>query len=176
MLKGDHVGLRAIEEGDLGSLLEWRNRPDFRRHFREYRELGTAQQRRWYETVVLGDDRVRMFSIARLADGALIGAAGLCYIDAQNRNADLSLYIGIDGLYIDDTYAPDAARLLLGYGFGELNLHRIWAEIYAFDVAKQKLFDRLGLSLDGRHRETHFSEGAWHDSLFYGILRDEFKG
>ena len=46
MLSGKHVGLRAIELADLPQLLEWRNKPEFRQYFREYRELNTEQQRR----------------------------------------------------------------------------------------------------------------------------------
>lgn len=28
----------------------------------------------------------------------------------------------------------------------------------------------LGFSLEGCHKETHWTEGEWCDSLFYGIL------
>jgi hypothetical protein len=173
MLDGVRTSLRAIEREDLVTLLEWRNRPQFRRHFREYRELSGAQQELWYKNTVLGDDRVRMFSIVDRSNGRLIGACGLCYIDWINRNADFSLYVGVDDLYIDDVYAPDAGRALLNHGFAELNLHRIWSEIYDFDHRKERLFATLGFSIDGRHRQTHWTEGRWCDSLFYSILRPE---
>lgn len=175
MIEGSRIGLRAIERDDLQPLLAWRNRPEFRRYFRESRELSSRQQLEWYEATVLGDPRTRMFAIVERKAGALLGACGLCQIDWVNRTGDLSLYIGQDGLYIDELYAPDAARTVLRYGFEELGLHRIWCEIYGFDQAKAQLLPRLGFTLDGRHRETHWSEGAWHDSLFYGILEREFR-
>jgi len=170
MLNGALVGLRAVESTDLPKLLAWRNRPEFRRFFRENRELSTTQQESWFNTVVMHDSSVRMFSIVELTTGRLLGACGLCSINWTDRNADLSIYIGADDLYIDNTFAPDAARTLIKYGFEELGLHRIWAEIYSIDEPKQKLFATLGLALDGRHRETHWAEGRWVDSLFYGIL------
>jgi RimJ/RimL family protein N-acetyltransferase len=175
MIEGSRVGLRAIERDDLSLLLAWRNRPAFRRYFREFRELSSRQQLEWYETTVLGDPRTRMFAIVERKSGALLGACGLCQIDWVNRAADFSLYIGHDTLYLDEVYAPDAGRALLRYGFEELGLHRIWCEIYGFDQAKANMLPRLGFTLDGRHRETHWSEGAWHDSLFYGILDREFR-
>ncbi|MBF0369954.1 MAG: GNAT family N-acetyltransferase [Magnetococcales bacterium] len=175
MLTGKHTGLRAIERDDLKPLLNWRNKPKFRRYFREYRELSMAQQERWFEKVVLGDPNTRMFAIVSLADNQLLGAAGLCYIDGINRNADLSIYIGHDDLYIDDHYALDAARVLLKYGFEELSLHRIWAEIYSIDNDKKCFFDHLGFTLEGTHRQTHWTEGGWTDSLFYGLLAPEFN-
>jgi RimJ/RimL family protein N-acetyltransferase len=174
MIEGRRTGLRAIERDDLPVLLEWRNRPGFRRYFREFRELGLAQQQAWYETTVLNDPRTQMFSIVELGTGRLFGACGLCDIDWINRTGDFSLYIGHDGVYIDEVYAPDAGRTLLRHGFEALGLHRVWCEIYGFDNAKQRLLPRLGFTLDGRHRETHWSEGAWHDSLFYGVLDREF--
>jgi len=173
MLEGQVVGLRAIERADLEPLREWRNRPEFRRYFREYREISPDMQQRWYETVVLGE-KVRMFAIEERASGRLLGACGLCYLDWVNRSADFSIYIGADGLYIDDLFAPDAADLLLAYGFDELGLHRIWAEIYDFDRKKIDFFDRLGFSRDGRHRQTHWAEGDWHDSLFFGLLAPDY--
>ena len=42
MLKGKIVGLVAVEKEDLPCLKEWRNNSEFRKYFREYRELDGA--------------------------------------------------------------------------------------------------------------------------------------
>ncbi len=173
MLKGKTVGLRAIEEGDLAQLLAWRNQPEFRRYFREYRELSSTNQKEWFEKAVRGNDSLRMFAIEELKGGRLLGCCGITYINWVDKNADFSIYIGADNLYIDDLFALDAARIMAKYGFNELNMHRLWAEIYDFDEPKKKMFATLGFKLDGRHRETHFTEGKWCDSLFYSLLRHE---
>lgn len=175
MLTGEITGLRAIEESDLQQLLAWRNDPRMRRFFREYRELNMTQQKSWFDAKVNGDPATRMFAIIDLESKELMGAAGLCYIDPINRNADFSIYLGIDDLYIDEDYAPDAGRVLLRYGFEELNLHKVWAEIYSIDKPKQQLFYELGFTREGVHRETHWTEGKWVDSLFYGLLAKDFR-
>jgi RimJ/RimL family protein N-acetyltransferase len=174
MLVGRTVGLRAVERNDLPQLLEWRNNPRFRQFFREFRELNMEKQIQWYEQVVLADLNTFMFSIVELQNSRLIGACGLCYIRWNDRNADFSIYIGADNLYIDDKYAPDAANILILYAFNELCLHRLWAEIYDFDEAKIGLFQNLGFKIDGHHRETHWAEGRWCDSLFYSLLKKDF--
>ncbi|PHR60910.1 MAG: GNAT family N-acetyltransferase [Robiginitomaculum sp.] len=176
-LRGEHVILRDINPDDLESLRKWRNRSDYRQYFREFRDISPAMQRDWYGQIVCNDPRVRMFAITDKTSGRLLGACGLCYIDLQNHSADFSIYIGADDLYIDQKLAPDAGKLLLAYGFETLGLHRIWAEIYAIDQAKQVLLPGLGFVLDGRHREAHQLEDRnWTDCLFYGILRHEFAG
>lgn len=173
MLSGNIVGLRAIEEQDLEQLLKWRNQPEYRRFFREYRELCMTEQKKWYESRVIGDEHTRMFSIVELKSGKLIGACGLCYIDWINRCADFSIYIGKDHLYIDRNYAIDAARLLIRYGFEELNLHRLWSEIYEIDEEKKEMFAALGFIHEATHRATHWTEGKWVDSWYYRMLKEE---
>ena len=114
-----------------------------------------------------------MFSIVDLQEGELLGACGLCYIDWVNRCADFSIYIGKNGLYIDDVYALDAAKSMIQYGFEELNLHRLWSEIYAMDEKKKHLFASLGFVHETTHKETHWTEGKWVDSWYYRLLRNE---
>ncbi len=174
MLKGKYVGLRAIEESDLSQLLLWRNQPNYRRYFREYRELSQTNQKNWFDSKVLNDKSTEMFSIVDVNTGELLGACGLCYIDWINRNADFSIYIGKDDLYIDEKYAIEAAQIMMKYGFEELNLHKLWSEIYSFDEAKKVMFDRLGFKLEGVHKEKHWTEGKWCDSLFYGYLQMKY--
>lgn len=170
MLKGIYTGLRAIEQSDLPQLLEWRNLPEFRAYFREYRELSMENQLNWYDKYVLNDPNTRMFAITELKTNELIGACGLCYIDWINRSADFSIYIGKDGLYIDDKYAVDAAKIMEKYGFEELNLHRLWAEIYSIDHQKKDFFKRLNFVEEGQLKHTHWTQGKWVDSVYFRKL------
>ena len=174
MLYGKLIGLRAIERNDLDELLVWRNQPTFRRFFREYRELNMDNQVQWFERNVLSDEHTRMFSIVTLDTGELIGACGLCYIDWQNRCADFSIYIGKDNIYIDDYYAIDASEIMMSYGFNELNLHRLWTEIYDIDEKKQKMYKKLGFTLEATHLSTHWTEGRWVNSIYYRLLDSEY--
>lgn len=175
MLSGNIVGLRAIEEYDLPILLEWRNKPEFRQFFREYRELNMEDQKKWFENRVLDDECTCMFSIVELSSAQLIGACGLCQINWQNRCADFSIYIGKDDLYVDERYAIDSGKVLIKYGFSELNLHRLWSEIYDMDEKKKILFKELGFEHEATHKETHWTNGRWVDSWYYRLLRKNYK-
>jgi RimJ/RimL family protein N-acetyltransferase len=176
MIKGSKVQLLAVEREHLKQLLEWRNNTDFRRYFREYRELSMSHQERWYEEKVLKDPTTEMFSICRISDGRLIGCCGLVYINWIAKHADLSLYIGWNDAYIDDQgYAEESCRLLLCYAFEELGLNKVWLEIYVFDEKKKKLYDKLGFKVDGILRENCFHAGEFRDSYVLSILAREWK-
>lgn len=172
MLKGKCTGLRAIEEIDLIQLLAWRNQPEFRKYFREYRELGMENQKSWFEKKVVQDEHTKMFSIIDLTSEELLGCCGLCYIDWVNRCADFSIYIGKNSVYIDELYAVDAAKTMIKYAFEELNLHRLWAEIYDIDQKKKHFYDFLGFVCEATHKETHWTEGKWVDSKYYRLLNE----
>ena len=174
MIFGEFAGLRAVEEEDLSQLLTWRNNSELRKYFREYRILNMEQQREWFIQKVLNDANTIMFSIVDINDeNSLIGCCGLCYIDWINRNADFSIYIGKDLSYIDQKCGPDAADLLIDYGFGELNLHRIYAEIFEFDEPKRVLLKNLGFKYEGKSHDKLWFEGKWVDSENYAILSED---
>ena len=176
MLKRKLIGLVAIEREDLKQLRDWRNNADFRKHFREYRELNMANQEDWFEKKVMKDPTTMMFSVRRLSDNELIGVCGFVYINWVHRHADLSLYIGWNDEYIDETgYAEDACIELLRYGFHELALNKVWTEIYEFDIKKKNLYDKIGFIQDGLLRQNYFYEGKWWDSRIISLLCNEFK-
>ena len=178
MIVGRRVALRSIEEDDLKALRDWRNREDMRRFFREYRELNMANQKAWFDGTVNGGSRDLMVAIVDRGSGELIGAAGLCSIDWVVRNAEISLYIGKDGLYVDqgpDGFAWDALSLLVGYGFRQVNLHKVWAEVFEIDLAKQRLLEEFGFRRDGVLRDKGFTDGAYLSSIVYSFLENEWQ-
>jgi RimJ/RimL family protein N-acetyltransferase len=175
MLRGKLVGLVAIEREDLEQLMEWRNKIEFRKFFREYRELNMAQQEKWFEEIALKDSSSLMFSIKRNSDNQLLGCCGLVYIDWVHRHADFSLYIGWNDTYIDNEgFAKDACEILLKYAFHELGLNKVWTEIYTFDAKKQALFKELEFHQDGLLRKNYFYEGKWWDSRILSLLKEDY--
>lgn len=177
MLKGNQLYLCALEREDLPYLMKWRNNREFRKHFREYRELNSDMQNSWYEKKVLGDPGTIMFAIRKIEDDELLGCCGLCYINWVHRNSDLSMYIGKDYAYIDNLgYAEESCRLLFDYGFMELGLEKIWSELYEFDQKKIMLYQKLGMRIDGTLRKQYYYGGKWWDSKLLSILKDEWEG
>jgi hypothetical protein len=175
MIRGKKVYLDTVEPGDLETLRKWRNLPEYRKYFREYQEINSDMQKKWYEAKVVGDNSTLMFSIRDTENDELLGCCGLCYINWVHRNADLSLYIGKDEVYIDDQgIAEEACRLLWSYGFLELGLQKIWTELYEFDSRKIKLYQQLGMQIDGTLRNQYFYDGKWWDSKILSILSEEW--
>ncbi len=175
MIAGKKIGLRSVEKEDLPLLRDWRNIPDFRKHFREVRELSLNDQEEWLEGLQKSKQINFMFTIVDLQSQKPIGAAGLLYINWIIRSADFSFYIGDKQKYIgDDGIAKEAAQLLINYGFNNLNLNKIWMELYEFDRQKIDFFTReFNFKKDGLLRDNCFEKGKYWDSLIISLLRHD---
>jgi len=175
MIKGNLVGLRAVEREDLSLLRDWRNIPEFRKNFREVRELNMAYQELWFQKSCVNNPNDFMFIVQRLKDNKPIGAAGLLYINWIIRSADFSFYIGENNTYIDtEGYAEEAATLLIDYGFQNLNLHKVWMELYEFDHKKLTFFkEKFGFQVDGMLRDNCFEDGKYWKSYIISLLSSD---
>lgn len=71
--------------------------------------------------------------------------------------------------------ATAAARLLLEVGFGEHGLHRICATCDPRNVASGRVLAKIGMTHEGRLRETMLIRDGWRDSDLYAILEHEWR-
>ena len=172
MIKGEKVGLRAVEKQDLPFLRDWRNIVEFRKNFREVRELSLTDQDAWFDHLQNTKHINYMFTIVDLETKKPIGAAGLLYINWVIRSADFSFYIGDNEKYAgNDGIALEAAKLLIEYGFKNLNLHKIWMELYEFDKEKIEFFsNKFNFEQDALLRDNCFENGKYWNSLIISLI------
>jgi RimJ/RimL family protein N-acetyltransferase len=70
----------------------------------------------------------------------------------------------------------EAAQALLGHCFGELNTHRVEAEIEPENTASIRLAERLGFQREGLLRERMFVAGEPRSVLMYALLQPDWRG
>lgn len=178
------IKLRAVERGDLTLLKDMRNTPELKKYFREYRLLNDKNQEQWFDS--LTNDRTQcMFCIDGVItktlyvsdvntgvlyeDIELVGACSLNNINWVNRSAEFGIYIKPDKQ--GNGFAKEALTELVKYGFNELNLHRIWGEVYSNNPALD-FYKKFGFKVEGKLRDTYYYYG-WHNSIIISILEGE---
>ena len=72
-------------------------------------------------------------------------------------------------------FGSDAMRLMLRYGFTELNLHRVSLNVYAYNLRGIRSYEKCGFKHEGRIREFVLRDGQRSDMLHMGILRSEWE-
>lgn len=167
---GNSVELNPIEEENLKTILKWRNNPDLNKYFREYRVLTYEHQHKWWQKKVVNDPSWQYFCIHVLDD--VIGVCGLINIHPVNRSAEIAFFIG-DANYQELGFGFNAVYGLMLHGFNNLNLNRIWAEVYSNNPLLEK-YVAIGFTQEGVLRETYYYDGRYWDSHMLSVLKKDF--
>ena len=172
MIIGEKTRLRAVERSDIPTFVRWFNDPEVRRYLNMYLPLSEAQEEQWFERH-LQDDSGHVFAI-ETAEGVHIGNIGLHDIDWKNRKSLCGIVIG-EKDYWGQGYGTDALRTLLRFGFGELNLHRVFLHVFDFNERAIRCYEKVGFRHEGRLRQTLFTGGRYADELVMAVLRQEWE-
>jgi ribosomal-protein-alanine N-acetyltransferase len=72
-------------------------------------------------------------------------------------------------------YGTEAVRALVGYGFNQLKLNRIFASHYANNPASGKILQKLGMQYEGRLSKHYCKWGEYVDAELYGVLASNYR-
>jgi RimJ/RimL family protein N-acetyltransferase len=178
MLKGKSVLLRPVKRSDISYFLKWFNDPEVVQYLEMYLPMTEMAEEKYIEE--LGTTRAKtdaVFLIEVIEGGSTkpIGVCGLHEIKSKDHHAGFGIAIGEED-YWGKGYGTEAARLLINYGFQQLNLHRIWSYAVVFNERSIRLQRKIGFREEGRSRQAVFKNGQYHDHVQFGILREEWKG
>ncbi len=174
MIEGKHVFLRALEKEDLTKLRDWRNSSHVRKSTREYRLLNMVNQKNWFESIhQKNPPQEIMFGILN-KQKKLIGVTGLTYIDWKNRHSEISIYLSTKG-WQTKPEAKEVIHLVMQYGFEELNLHRLYVEIFELMKENIKLFSKEKFVKEGCLRQKIWRNKKWWDTIIYSKLANEYE-
>ena len=174
ILGGERVRLRGVRDDDLPSLAKWEMDPGRMAtlsHWVAPLSEAAAKERiaRWSAN---DKDNVG-FAIETLDDPpVLVGNIGLFDVRTKDRCATLAIALGRE--YIGRGYGTDAVRVIVGYGFREMGLHRIQLSVAPFNPAGIRAYEKAGFVEEGRQRESVLHDGRWYDEVLMSILDREW--
>lgn len=120
------------------------------------------------------DDAGHSFFIFRNDDDVLLGGISLSNVRrGVAQCGTLGYWIGEP--YARNGYMTEALRLITGFCFGQLALHRVEAACLPHNEASQQLLLRAGFSKDGYARKYLKIRGEWHDHLLFSLLAEDFR-
>lgn len=109
------------------------------------------------------------FGVELAETGALIGTVNLHHIFPRNRRCELGYAFGSS--HWGKGYATEALEAALDYGFHELHLNRVEADIDPRNAASAAVLERMGFRKEGYMPERWFVHGEMADTINYGLLR-----
>lgn len=170
-LAGERVALCPLQRDHLPKVFEWYNNVAIERFLLTSRiPVSMDHLQNWYSDLAR-DGSVAYFAIHLLDTKEHVGNIWLRGIDWGKRSAQVGVLC--DPRYWGRGYATESVRVLLGYAFGLLSLHRVEAQTLAYNRAMIRVLEKCGFQREGTLREAIFVGGQWHDLLIYGILAPE---
>jgi RimJ/RimL family protein N-acetyltransferase len=175
VLTGPRLVLREFTPDDWEAVYAFTSRPEVSR----YQAWGpnTPEDARAYvaraRAAALEEPRSAFILAVTLPEtGRVVGAGDLHVRSPRFRGGEIA-YV-IDPAYWDRGFATEVARLLLGFGFGTLHLHRIGGTCDPRNVASARVQEKVGMRYEGRMRETLLIRDGWRDSALCSILEQEW--
>jgi RimJ/RimL family protein N-acetyltransferase len=174
MLEGRITRLRAYTRDDLPLRTACLNDTELRRlaYPGILFPLRPEDEEKWYESLDPRSDRQYSFAIESKEDSGYLGCCTVCEIDAKNRSASVGIFIRKEQWR--KGYGSDALRVLVGFCFEEINLNRVMLEVYSFNTAAIRCYEKLGFKTEGVLRQSIFRDGQYHDTVAMGMLRSEW--
>lgn len=112
------------------------------------------------------------FSVRTLAEDRYIGFLAL-WVDLIHSEAWVGLGIGERELW-SKGYGTDMMKLCQQYVFAELGMERLSLGLFEYNPRGLRSYEKCGFRLEGRTRKDARREGKRYDSLWMGILRQEW--
>lgn len=168
MLENRTAALREISWEDTEKIIRWRNNENVLRYFIQQDKLTNEQHENWMKNQVLAG-RVVQFIIIDKTDGNPVGSVFLKDIDRFARKAEFGIFIGEDSAR-GKGIGTAACRLITGYGFGALGLHRIYLQVLPHNQSGIRCYEKCGYELEGRLRDHVFVNGGYADVIMMGQL------
>lgn len=174
-LSTERLILREFRLEDWTAVLAYQSAPRYLRYYEWTERTPAAVQA--FVGRFLTQQRVRprtkfQLAVTLKSSGALIGNCGIRMASAGAEEAEIGYEIA--PIHWGHGYASEAARAIVEFGFAQLELHRIWANCVADNVASARVLEKLGMQLEGRLRENEYYKDRWWDTLIYAILEHEF--
>jgi RimJ/RimL family protein N-acetyltransferase len=169
---GDRIYLRPLEPGqDYHLYATWRNDEEIRRWFAVY-PSSDARGKERLDNLYKSFTHI-LFGVALKSDNRLIGTVGLKDINHLNQSAEFYVTIGDRSVW-GKGYGTEATKLMVRYGFMELNLNRIQTQDMEENIGGWRADEKAGFKYEGTLREAIPRFGKYHDVRVYSLLRREF--
>jgi RimJ/RimL family protein N-acetyltransferase len=167
--------LRPLQSGDALRLFEIHSNAEFMRYWSSppWRSIEQATTLIEKDQVEMAQGRNLRFGIFLREKKLLIGTCTLFNINQQCRRAELGY--GIAQEHWRHGFMTEAVSELLKFGFSELNLNRVEADIDPRNVASGRSLEKLGFLREGFLRERWIVGDEVSDSALYGLLARDWN-
>lgn len=160
------LALTALLNEDSQKLFTWINDRDLVIKNNPYQPTPESDHNSWFEA--LGKNGDKYFAIRVV--NHLIGVCSLRNINTLARSAELQIRIG-EKTYQGRGFGTLAVKELVQYGFKDLNLNRIYLDVYHDNLSAIKVYEKNAFQREGEFLEADYVDGQYKNVIRMALLR-----
>jgi RimJ/RimL family protein N-acetyltransferase len=165
--------LRKPEMKDIDALYVQKNDPEIDALLGGFNAGYTRQDlATWIEFHRTARDEA--FFVIVADDDTVVGHVALYKIDRRIGHAEFAIMLGKKSTW-GKGLGKACTSWMIEYGFGKLDLQRIYLEVLANNERAVGLYRQLGFVEEGRLRDHQLKNGQYHDVIVMGLLRSEYR-
>jgi RimJ/RimL family protein N-acetyltransferase len=171
VLTTPRLRLRWLTLDDAEGLLAIFSDPEVTRYWSTEPWTSTDQARESIEQTLASyvDGSGLRFAIELLDQPGIVGTVSLHKFVDSSRRCEIGYALARQ--HWARGYVGEALRAALDYGFRELDLNRVEADIDPNNIASGRVLERLGFRKEGYMPERWIVHGEPADTVYYGLLR-----
>ncbi len=155
---------------------KWLSDPEVTKYFSMTKEdIEESIKRLSLKRIIQSKDSIFFVIEAIKPEGNItIGTCKLNVIKLRSGTAEFTIMIGNKD-YWSKGYGAETAQLLIGYGFNQLNLHRIGAGVLEFNERSRKMLEKIGFRVEGFTEEDTFFKGQRWNTINLRLFKREWN-
>ena len=174
-LETERLLLRRVAATDVNEILELRSNPETMKFIP--RPLVTNKEEA-LEHFRLIDDKIEKneginWAITLKGTTKLIGIIGHYRLQPENHRCEIGYMILPQ--YNGEGIVTEAIKVVLQYGFEDLNMHSIEAVIDPENYASERVLQKNGFVKEAHFLENELYEGKFCDTVIYSLLKRNFN-
>ncbi len=174
-IEGRTIDLVAGNSKWANLVCKWMNDPKVRHYSRNMWPKTLEEVKKWFEPTP--DRQMRefiVFTVYHKEAKRPIGSIGFNQTNWVSRNANIFLTIG-EPEYWGKGIAGEASKLMINYGFTELNFHKIFASVFTPNSRSLRAAEKLGFEKEGVLKEEMYVDGQYHDIHKFALFKRDWK-
>jgi RimJ/RimL family protein N-acetyltransferase len=162
------IRLVPLAATHLAATLRWVNDHDMMRLLGRTSPVSADEHQRWFQELQHRTD-CRYFGVETVDAGRHVGNIWLWDIDTTHRKAEVRILFG-DESSRDHGYGSEAIDLIAATSRATMNVHRLYAYVFATNPRARRAFEKAGFRVEGVLRDDRWIGDRWVDVYALGRL------
>lgn len=175
-LETERLLLRRVHVDDVEEIFILRSDPIINKN--SLRPLATTKREALefiekLENALIQNEGIAWMICERHRPEIVIGHIGIWRLMKEHYRGEIGYLIHTD--FQGKGMMSEAMKAAIDYGFNQLKLHTIEAQVSPMNMPSQKILERNGFEKEGYLKEDFFANGKFHDTILYSLINKNDK-